>query len=207
MARILFPLSFAGSALVLVVLGLAGCGPKKTPEAAASPGTSMETAIQVCGPSGRRTYLARLTCPGEDPVGQATLSGSVGPRADGHPVDHLQVNCPDGTAHEIFMDMEHCEDADPLQEVGGLGVLPPPPPPELVPWEPGEGGIPMDAVARVPEQGVLLEVVDVGSEPRRVLRYTPVPGQQEQVRMRMLMAMEMTIAGNSGGRMMLPGGC
>ncbi|GEM_PF-5412103 len=188
-----------GGALTLV-----GCGEKKPPAVAAAPGTSVETGLKVCGPEGQRAYLAQLTCPGTDPVGEAVMAGAQGPVADGHMVDHVQITCPDGSSHELFMDLYHCDDSDPLQAIGALGLLPPPPVPEIELWEPGPQGIPLDLVARIPDEGVLLEVTNTGAKPRQALRYHPQVGQKESVRMRMLMAMEMSIAGESAGRMALP---
>ncbi len=196
------------SFLSLVILGgivlSPGCGQKQALVATAAPGVSQETSLKVCGPEGQRAFLAQLACPGEDPVGQATRAGSLGPVVDGHMVDHFQVSCPDGSSHEIFLDLYHCEDADEVQAVGLLGVLPPPPAPEIITWQPGPDGIPLEVVAGLPDEGVLLEVTSVGDEPRRELRYTPEVGQKETVRMRMLMAMEMTIGGQGAGRMALP---
>lgn len=199
------PIPLRTLVLPLGLLAVSGCGGKKTPAVAAATGTAQQAAVKVCGPDGQRAYLAQLACPGDDPVGQAERAGSLGPEADGHMVDHFQVTCPDGSAHELFLDLYHCVDPDPLQPIGELYLLPPPPPPEVVPWQPAANGIPLEAVARIPERGVLLEVTSTGAEPREVLRYHPEVGQMETVSMRMLMAMEMTIAGNSGGRMALPG--
>ena len=196
--------SFAPLVLLVGVVFGPGCGPKQAPAAAAAPGLSQETSLKVCGPEGQRAFLAQLACPGEDPVGQATRAGSLGPVADGHMVDHFQVTCPDGSAHEIFMDLYHCEDADEVQAVGSLGVLPPPPVPEVTAWDPGPDGIPLEVVEGLPDEGVLLELTSVGEEPRKDLRYTPEVGQKETVRMRMLMAMEMSIGGQGAGRMALP---
>lgn len=190
--------------LIVGVLSLVACGEKKTPEVAAAPGASQETGLKVCGPDGQQAYLARLACPGDDPVGDAVRAGSLGPVADGHMVDHFQITCPDGSAHELFLDLYHCDDADEPQGVGALGLLPPPPVPAVEPWQPGPEGIPLEAVARIPDEGVLLEVTSTGVEPRQALRYSPKVGQKETVRMRMLMAIEMNIGGESAGRMALP---
>ncbi len=192
-------------ALILPLsLTLVACGEKKDPEPAATPGVALETALGVCGTDGQQAQLARLGCPGEDPVGQSERLGSLGPMEDGHMVDHFQVSCPDGSSHDVFLDLYHCDAADPLQAVGALVLLDVPPPPPIEPWQPGEGGIPLEKIAELPDKGVLLEVTDPGAEPRRALRFTPEVGQQETIQMRMLMSMEMVIGGQSAGAMALP---
>jgi hypothetical protein len=197
---------FSRCSLLIAIAPLVwvGCGEKKSPEVLASHGTSLDTAAKVCGPQGQAETLASLACPGDEQDGSSERLGSLGPDADGHMIDHFQVRCPDGSQHDLFLDLYHCDDPDEAQAISGLTLRPPPPPPEIKPWQPGPDGIPLAQVAQVPEHGVLLVVASVGAEPRQKVRYHPQVGQTEGLRMRMMMAMEMTIAGISNGKMTLP---
>jgi hypothetical protein len=100
-----------------------------------------ERAVNVCGPPGQRDYLGSLQCPDRSRP-EFERRGNVGPRnpgpeeldmrlmdpgyvlppgtVDSHIVDLYDVRCADGTAVEVYMDMYHCVDPDPLRPVGPL---------------------------------------------------------------------------------------
>ncbi len=105
-------------------------------------GMTKARAVQVCMPAGERQYLAALRCP-DGSVPEFARRGNVGPRnpggsdedmmlmmdanavlppgmVDAHIVDLYDVRCGDGTTVEVYMDMYHCADPDPVQAVGPL---------------------------------------------------------------------------------------
>ena len=104
-------------------------------------GLTKQTAIKVCDPGGERDYLSKLRCPGGG-TPQFNRVGNVGPRNPGpgtnmalminskvvlpagvideHIIDEYEVTCAGGVKTKVYMDMYHCLDPDPLQNVGFL---------------------------------------------------------------------------------------
>lgn len=139
--------------LLLAVLACAPVSPPSTTAtapaaapAAVTLGTSRETAIEVCQPSGERAYLRRLRCPdGAAPA--FDRAGSVGPRTpltkpeheemaiqqmtapippgqpDFHTLDLYEVTCGDRVT-ELFFDMYHCDKPAPEDAPAGFTIEP-----------------------------------------------------------------------------------
>ncbi|ANU07012.1 hypothetical protein [Paraurantiacibacter namhicola] len=67
---------------------------------------SSKNPVRVSQPQGQRAYLRRLRCPGGDQPAFGRV-GNVGPGVFDSIVDLYEVECADGSVHEIYMDMYH----------------------------------------------------------------------------------------------------
>ena len=115
------------------------------PPGGAGFGLTKQRAVNVCMPDGERRFLSSLQCPdGSTPT--FARRGNVGPRnpdsgeldmtamdphhvippgtVDSHIIDVYDVQCSGGPSIEVFMDMYHCSDPDPLQPIGPLQPAP-----------------------------------------------------------------------------------
>lgn len=129
---------------ILLVLVLSACAsaPSSTP-APDTPGSTKESAIEVCRPAGQRAYLSQLRCPdGNAPAFHRV--GSVGERnptpkgspeldlmsimnanrrlqpgeVDVHIVDRYELRC-GAAVSTVFLDMYHC--GQPAPQVAPAG--------------------------------------------------------------------------------------
>lgn len=136
--------------LVLVFASAGSAAAPSPPEAAAAPGSTVASAIEVCEPEGERRYLARLVCPDRSHP-QFERAGSVGERTplpadmteaqserlveallagkplapgepDHHVVDRYRVVC--GTREtSIYLDMYHCDRPPPRIAPAGFELI------------------------------------------------------------------------------------
>jgi len=135
---------------MLVLLRLAGCASAPPPSSAATYGTSLPSAVEVCKPEGERQYLQRLRCAngaaptfsrqGSGPSRTPAKSAEDARRAfesmysdkppvpgepDYHVVDFYEVRCGDQVT-QVVMDMYHCAQPAPAQAVTGFTLAPEP---------------------------------------------------------------------------------
>jgi hypothetical protein len=139
---------------VPLVLLLSACSTAPAPSSvpaqasATSPGSTRETAIEVCKPTGERDYLRRLRC-ADGSAPEFSRNGSYGTRTpmksaedekmaqdqalggtpvppggpDFHVLDVYEIRCGD-TAVEVFIDMYHCDQPPPAQAPAGFTIVP-----------------------------------------------------------------------------------
>ena len=145
--------SISGSVCLFLAFGCATTTPVQQSASATTPaaayGTTRETAVEVCKPTGERKYLQRLRC-SDGSVPTFTREGSGGSRtalrsdedekkvmdqmfrqeplapgeADYHVIDFYEVKC-GAQATTVVLDMYHCHQAEPAQAPPGFTIEPP----------------------------------------------------------------------------------